>query len=211
MTLPSSNRVVFDLTFVEDAFNEMEGFMQQKENLMRFLLVASRRFSHVQDSAIQLAYVRLVENAEGQFLTDLSTRLGIPRGDQTDLQLQAYIKFRALSQASEGTRTDIVNLLRIVSGGDYIKVFKGGNNYVEVTFAIECLNLQAIGQDLEDLFPVNTNLLITSIITGTKPMGVGWDDGGVITKSDKIGVLGWDGLAKNDETGHSSTIVVSSK
>jgi hypothetical protein len=211
MTLPSSNRLVFDLTFVEDSFNEMEGFMQQKENLMRFLLVASRRFSHVQDSAIQLAYVRLVENAEGQFLTDLAARLGIPRGDQNDNQLQAYIKFRALSQASEGTRTDIVKLLQIVSGGEYVKIFKGGNNYVEVTFASECLNLAAIGGDLEDLFPVNTNLLMTNIITGTKPMGVGWDDGGVITKSDKIGVLGWDGLAKNDETGHASTIIISSK
>ena len=157
MPLPSSNRIVFDLTFVEDAFNEMEGFMQQKENLMRFLLVASRRFSNVQDTAIQLAYVRLVENAEGQFLTDLAARLGIPRGDQSDNQLQAYIKFRALSQASEGTRTDIVKLLQVVSGSNYVKIFKGGNNYVEVTFAAECLSLTAIGGDLEDLFPVNTN------------------------------------------------------
>ena len=211
MKKPSANRVVFDLTFVEDSFNEMEDYMQQKKNLMRFLLVASRRLAHTQEVAIQLAYLRLVDNAEGVFLTDIAARIGIPRGDQTDKQLQAFIKFRALSQASEGTRTDIVNLLKIVSGGDYVKIFKGENNYVEVTFASECLNLIAIGQDLEDLFPVNTNLLVTSIITGRKPIGFGWDDNGLVSKSKKIGLLGWDGITPTAEIGYTSTIVISSK
>ena len=211
MKKPSANRVVFDLSFVEDSVNEMEDYMKQKQNLMKFLLVASRRLAHTQDVAIQLAYLRLVDNAEGVFLTDIAARIGIPRGDQTDKQLQAFIKFRALSQASEGTRTDIVTLLKIVSGGDYVKIFKGGNNYVEVTFASECLNLNAIGQDLEDLFPVNTNLLVTSIITGRKPMGVGWEEDSITTKSGKIGVLGWEGLTPTSETGYASTIVISSK
>ena len=209
----SSNRIVFDLNFVEDAYNEMEDYMKQKENLMRFLLVAARRFSHTQEAAIQLAYIRLLDNAEGQFLTDLAERLGIVRHDQSDTHLQAYIKFRALSQASEGTRSDIVNLLKIVSGGDYVKIYKGGNNNVDITFASECLDINVMTRELEGLFPINTNLVATSIITGKKPIGFGWETGGatIPAPSGKIGVLGWDDLRITSETGYVSTIIVQSE
>lgn len=209
--LTSSNRLVFDLTFVQDAFNEMEDFMKKKENLMKFLVIASRRFSHIQDTAIKLAYARLLNNAEGQFLTDLAEKLNIQRGDQNDKELRSLIKFKALTKSSEGTRSDIYKLLKVVSGDGYVKLFKGSNNYVEATFSAECLKMSVVGEDIENIFPVNTNLLATSVITGTKPIGAGWSNtDGTETISEKLGVSGWDGVFPDDNTGYTSSIIISS-
>lgn len=210
--LPSANRVVFDQTFTQDAFNDLPPFMRQKENIAKLLVMLVNRWDVVQTETIKLAYMTLLDNAEGKFLRDIAERMFITVGDQSDSQLKAYIKFKALKQDSEGTRSDIVNLLKLVSGGDYINIYKGINNFVEVTFPTECLALEQVGAELEDIFPVNTNLLLNSVITGTKGFGVGWYDENTnsTSVSDKIGVLGWEGLAADNNTGYAASIILKS-
>lgn len=206
--LPNSNRVVFDLTFVQDAFDELPFYMQQKENFVKLQNVISGRFNKCQTEAIKMAYLRFLDNAEGVVLDSIASRLFIERSGQDDDSLKGAIKLRALSQDSEGTRGQIVNLLKVISGGDYVKVFKGPKNYVEVVFPSECLNTSEVKVSLSDLFPINTNLIIGDSITGLNVFGVGsvHDPSGTTSKISPLGSI-HDALSEREQT--TSVMIIS--
>ncbi|CAM0107291.1 baseplate protein [Vibrio phage 5P1c] len=170
--LPNVNRVVYDMSFVQDAFNLLPYEQQTKENLVKMLIVFSERWNKVQNEAITLAYSRFVDNASGEMLTGLASRFFIERGGQDDQSLRGAIKLRALRQDNEGTRDQIVNILQIISGSNSVEVFKGPNKYVEVVFPAECLSLKDIRVEIEDLFPTDTNLVVGDVITGQPPLGM---------------------------------------
>lgn len=211
MSLPSSNRIVFDLNFVEDSINELEDYFKLKTNFVKYLKVASNRFAKVQDEAIKLAYIRLLDNAEGVFLTDIADRLFIKRGDQNDNQLKAFIKLRVLKQTSEATRKDIVDIIRLISGGEYVRIYKGRHNFLDITFPFECLAEEMVIEEFENLFPINSNLLITSNIMGKLPVGAGWSYDTEDTISAKLGVAGFDGVSPTNITGYTAPILISSE
>ncbi len=211
MALPSSNRLVFDLNFVEDSVNELEDYFKLKTNFVKYLKVASNRFAKIQDEAIKLAYIRLLDNAEGVFLTNIADRLFIRRGDQNDNQLRAYIKLRVLKQTSEATRKDIVDIIRLISGGEYVRIYKGSNNFLDITFPFECLAEEMVIEEIENLFPVNSNLLITTNIMGKLPAGAGWSYDTEETINPKLGVAGFDGATATGITGHAAPILISSE
>lgn len=169
--LSNVNRVVYDLSFVEDAFNLLPPEQRNKENLVKMLIVFSNRWNKVQTAAINLAYGRFIDNAVGDMLEAVASRMFIERGGQDDQSLRGAIKLRALRQDNEGTRDQIVNILQIISGSSSVDIFKGVNNYIEVIFPQECLSLKDIKIEIEDLFPVNTNLVVGNIVTGRTPFG----------------------------------------
>lgn len=170
-TLNNVNRVVYDMTFIEDAFNLLPYEQRNKENLVKMLLVFAKRWDNVQNAAINLAYGRFLDNATGEMLDGIASRMFIERGGQSDQSLRGAIKLRALRQDNEGTRDQIVNILQIISGSNSVEVFKGENNYIEVVFPQECLSLKDIKVDIAELFPVNTNLVVGDIITGEDAFG----------------------------------------
>lgn len=170
-TLNNVNRVVYDMAFVEDAFNLLPYEQRNKENLVKMLLVFAKRWDNVQNAAINLAYGRFLDNAVGEMLDGIASRMFIERGGQSDQSLRGAIKLRALRQDNEGTRDQIVNILQIISGSNSVNIFKGENGYVEVVFPQECLSLKDIKVDIEGLFPVNTNLVVGNVTTGVAPFG----------------------------------------
>ena len=204
--LPNVNRLVFDLSFLQDALNELPPYMRNKENLVKILTIITNRMDTCQKEAVKMAQLRFVDTASGKILDDIAASLFINRSAQDDESLKGAIKLRALSQDSEGTRDEIVKLLSIISGGAQVKVFKGTNNYVEVVFSAECLNVSEVKVSLQDLFPINTNLVIGDVITGLNPFSVGSVHGGT---SSKVGTLGSVHDSWSERTQSTAVMVIS--
>lgn len=189
MSINNSNRVVYDETFLQDMFNDIP-YDSRADNFTKLLMVVGNRFDKVNKAAISLAYSRLLDNASGQMLENIASRFFIERLGKTDEELKATIKLRAVSQDSEATRRDIFNILSIISGeGGYVHIYKGVDNYLQVTISTDCLDLTKVKIDLENLFPVNTNLTFLKTNVVRKGFGVG----SVLKpsiNSPKIGTLG---------------------
>ncbi|NMJ86893.1 MAG: hypothetical protein EX285_03490 [Thaumarchaeota archaeon] len=170
MSLPSSNRVVKDLTFQEDAYNTLPYDQRLKTNLVKIMLTLTNRWNDLQLLCIDLINGTMLEKAFGPQLDGIAKRLNIQRGNATDEQLRGLIKLHAVKQTNTGTRDEIVNILRLLSGTDYVKIVKRPNNYVEVTFSYECLDPSTSKKEIQDLFPINTNLVVMNKVTGFNPM-----------------------------------------
>lgn len=204
--MDNSNRVVYDLTFTEDAFNDLP-FDQRLDNLVKLLVVISDRFDQAQKEVTSMAYSRLLDNAEGAMVDSIASRFFIDRLGKTDEEVKAAIKLFSLRQDSEGTRTEIVKLLNIIAGeGGYVKIYKGTNNYLQVAVSTDCLDLTKVKIDLENLFPINTNLVFLKTNVARKPFGVGSRLAPELV-SDKIGTLGTRTDPNSDNNTASVTIV----
>ena len=201
-----SNRVVFDLTFTEDAFNDLP-YGQRLDNLVKLLVVISNRFDLAQRQVIAMAYQRFLDNAEGNMLDGVASRFFIERQGKSDEEMKAAIKLFSLRQDSEVTRTDVVRLLKIIVGeGAPLNIYKGPNNYLQVAVSTECLDLTKIRLDLEELFPINTNLELLKINSIRKPFGLGSALLPSIN-SDKIGLLGTSTKPKDTSNYMAVTII----
>lgn len=170
-TLNSVNRVVYDTTFIQDALEEMPFKQRDKQNLMILLSVISARFEKVNRNTITMTYSRFLDNATGDLLEGLAYRFNIPRGGKTDEELRTAIKLHALKQDSEGTRDEIVKLLRVILQGDRLEIRKSENNNVEVLASTVCIGLNRLRTEIENIFPINTQLRFGIIPVGRKPFG----------------------------------------
>ncbi|AOQ26876.1 hypothetical protein [Vibrio phage S4-7] len=167
----SVNRIVYDTTYVQDAINEMPYKQREKENLMILLSVISARFDKVNKNTITMTYSRFLDNATGDMLEGLASRFNIPRGGKTDEELRTAIKIHALKQDMEGTRDEIVKLLRLVLQGDRIEIRKSENNNIEILASTTCIGLNRLRTEIEDIFPINTQLRFGIIPVGQVPAG----------------------------------------
>tara|TARA_Y100001956_G_scaffold4944_1_gene4454 strand:+ start:13968 stop:14615 length:648 start_codon:yes stop_codon:yes gene_type:complete len=165
------NRIVYDTTFIKDAIEEMPFKQREKENLMTLLSVIASRFDKVNKSIITMTYSRFLDNAEGDMLEGIAYRFNIPRGGKTDEELRTAIKLHALKQDMEGTRDEIVKLLRVILQGDRLQIKKSENNNIEILASTVCIGLYRLREELEDIFPINTQLRFGIIPVGRKPFG----------------------------------------
>ncbi len=164
-TLPSVNRVVLDTTFVEDAFNDIP-YDQRLPELMKMLIVVTNAMNQGQIEIVKLAYARFLDNAKGEMLDGVASRFFIERDGRSDETLRAAVKLHAVRQDSEGTRSDIVKILKILSGeGGLVIINKLGKNGLQVIISIDCLNLSELSVDIQNIFPANTNLQFLSYKT----------------------------------------------
>lgn len=165
------NRVVYDTTYIQDAIEEMPFKQREKENIMIFLSVIAARFEKINRNTITMTYSKFLDNAVGDILEGLAFRFNIPRGGKTDEELRTAIKLHALKQDMEGTRDEIVKLLRVILQGDRLEIRKSANNQVEILASTVCIGLYRLREELEDIFPINAQLRFGIIPVGRKPMG----------------------------------------
>lgn len=184
------NRVVYDLSFVEDGINELPYDQRQKINYTKLLSVVLKRVDNCQKEAIKLAYLRFLDNAVGDMLDGIAANFFIERRDKTDADLRASIKLFALRQISSGTREDIYKILRVLTTNGFVKIYKGEDNYIEVCLAIDCVSLRELKEEVRILFPINTNLRLCEIPIIGRPFGVGSNHSTRTLEEMKIGVLG---------------------
>ncbi len=169
------NRVVYDLTFTQDAFNEIP-YDQRLPNLMKSLILQTDRWDKVQKEAIKLAYMRFIDNASGDLLEKIAGRFFIDREGKGDETLRSAIKLRALRQDSEGTRSDVYKILQVLAGdGGLVAINKQNKKSLQVMMSVDCLNLSEIKVDIQNIFPINTNLEFlkyNAVSLAHKPFGV---------------------------------------
>lgn len=190
MTVTNVNRVVYDLSFVEDGLNELPYDQQQKVNYNKLLEVILKRFDRCQTEAVKLAYLRFLDNAVGDMLDNIASRFFIQRGDKGDNELRAAIKLYALRQTNQGTRSDIFNILNILTADGFVKIYKGEKNYIEVCISVDCLDIKEIKAEVGVLFPINTNLKLCSVPIIAKPFGVVSGHSTTPVEDLKVGALG---------------------
>ncbi|AGH32063.1 baseplate protein [Vibrio phage PWH3a-P1] len=187
MALPDSNRLKFNITFTQDGLSELPWVQTQRENFYKLARLIVNRLDNIQNQTVALAYSRILDLAEGDMLDIIASHYFIEREGKDDEDLKSAIKLYALRQNTEPTRTEIVNILNILTDDGFVKIYKGVNNYIEVVISVDCLSIQSLSDQLQDLFPINTNLKVASVPVGIKPFGVG---SVYSTASDKIGTLG---------------------
>lgn len=187
MVLPDSNRLKFNVTFTQDGLSELPYKQTQRENFYKLAELIVNRLNNIQNQAVSLAYSRILDLAEGDMLDVIASHYFIDREGKSDEGLRSAIKLHALRQNTEPTRPEIVSILNILTDNGFVKIYKGLNNYVEVVISVDCLSIQSLSDQLQDLFPINTNLKVASVPVGSKPFGVGSIHS---TPSDKIGPLG---------------------
>jgi hypothetical protein len=190
MTIQDVNRVVFDLSFVTDGLKELPYDQLQKENYVKLLSILLNRLEACQNEAIKLAYLRFLDNAYGDMLDSIASRFFINRGDKSDEDLKASIKLFALRQVNQGTRADIINILKVLTANGFVKIYKGLDNYIEVCISIDCVNVSEIKSEIEAIFPVNTNLKLCSVPIVARPFGVRSEHSSRTNEESKVGALG---------------------
>lgn len=167
-----SNRLKFNTSFVEDGLSELPYKQSQRENFYKLAEMLVKRLDKVQNSVVALAYSRFLDLAEGELLDFIASHYFIERNGKSDDSLRSSIKLYALRQTTEPTRSDIVGILKSLTDNGFVKIYKGKNNYIEVVISVDCLTVQDLVDELSDLFPINTNLVVGSVPTGSKPFGV---------------------------------------
>ncbi len=160
-TPPPANHIALDPDFVTDGLAEMPDFMQKHNNYAKLVDWYSNRWEKLDQEVVKLAYMRLLDNAEGKVLDTLGEKVGLPRANQTDIEYRALIKLRAFRQTQTDTRPDIVELLKIIFFGEAPLITKFNSGFVEIIVPANCLSDIALGQQLEDMFPVNAYLWAT--------------------------------------------------
>lgn len=171
MATQNVNRVVYDLTFTQDALKEIPEDLRTA-NYMKLLEIFVKHWDEIQISATSMAYARLLSNATGDMLDKISSWFFIDRNNMTDTELKASLQLYAFRLASTTNRSDIYTLMKILAGGGFVNIYKNSKNRVEVCIGSDCLDITNLSIKLEDIFPVNTNLQIsTATLIGT-PFGV---------------------------------------
>lgn len=160
-TITTANHIQSDDDFVTDSVAELPHMLQSKENLVKLVEWYAERWQTLDEKVIDLGNMRLLDNAEGEVLTMLAERLGVERYDQTDIELRALLKLRAYRQTVGDTRDDIVSLIEILFYGDTPIISKRSHNFVEVVMPENCLSNADAAQQIDDMFPINTNLWVT--------------------------------------------------
>lgn len=171
MEKENANRLVYDLTFTQDALKEIP-YDLRTINYMKFLEVFVKRWDRVQISAVSLAYARLLSNATGEMLDYIASWFFIERDNMTDDELKASLQLYALRLSSTTNRDDIYTLMKILAGGGFVNIYKNYSGRIEVCLGSDCLDISNISVDIEDIFPVNTNLQITTAPLFGTPFGV---------------------------------------
>ncbi len=158
--MSNANHLQMDMKFQENLFNEYPYMLRSKENLSKLLHWEIKQWDKFQLAINNLAYKRLLINAEGQLLDDIGDKLNIRRYDKTDDAYRSTILLRSLRQTSNGSRGDIVRLLKLFFGTSVFYFTKGDRGFVQLTVPPHCFDQAALSKEIDDIFPVNTNLHI---------------------------------------------------
>ncbi len=185
--LKSANRIGVDDDFVTDTLSEYPDYLQSKEHFIKLAGWYAEQWKALDDEVVKLGYLRLLDNATGVLLDNIGSFLGVDRYDQADDSFRGRIKLRSLRQTTDGTRDEIINLLTIIFGGESPRVFKGDHGFVELTIPASCLSRSTLSEELEDLFPISTNLWLLERRTG-KPFNL-------VDSKDNVQPVGTGGLS----------------
>lgn len=131
----------------------------EKENINTLISIFCERLQNVRNIMLEISNDTLLDTASGEQLDEIGRQINIYRlENQDDEQYRAMLWLFIQAQLSEGTRDDIVNLLKKFTGGRAVWVYKGFGPFVDVNMFSWCIGTHDYAKSVVDLFPVNTNL-----------------------------------------------------
>lgn len=158
----NSNHIKIDVDMIPRALDFLPDYMRTHENFCKLIEINAERWQLFDVEVVKVAYFRLLDEAMGVVLDNIGQEVNVPRRGQTDDEYRAFIKLRFLRRTTEPTRPSLVQLLTIMSGGAKPLIYKGKNRKVHTILPRRCLDGRNVGLELEDTFPINTNLSVSS-------------------------------------------------
>ncbi len=158
--MTSVNQIKVEDDFVKDALAEFPKKQQGQEAFIKLAEWSAQGWKNLDDEVVKLGYMRLLDNAEGVLIDNIGDLFGMSRGAQTDESYRANIKLRSLRQVTDGSRDDVVDLMRIMFSGQTPLIYKGIRGFMEITVPTNCLDSTALSLELESMLPATTNLWV---------------------------------------------------
>lgn len=162
MKIMNSNHIRIDEAFVQDTLDFLPDYMRTHVNFCKFIELTAERYKLLDIEVVKLAYGRLLDEASGLVLDNIGSEIDVPRRGQSDDEYRAFIKLRFLRRRVETTQPQLTHLLKIMAGGQLPIIYKGVRNRIHVILPRRCLDTHNVGLELEDAFPINTNLSVSS-------------------------------------------------
>lgn len=183
------NRVVLNSTFTLDGLNELNDFQKNRENYVKLLELVVSRLDNLQIEFFKGVYFRFLDNAYGEILDDIASKLFIERGGKSDEGLRASIKLFCVRQNSEPTRPEVVNILNVLTNNGYFVINRGEKGYISVTLSVDCFTPKDLADEMRKIFPIDSNLRVSTTPVGRKAFGVKSRFNSTPTEDLKIGAL----------------------
>lgn len=148
--------------FVQDAIDREPFQFQNSTNLNKFLGVLASRYDTLHKASSDMAFERLLANADGAVLDEIGAQLRVYRaGDESDDSYRNSILINALSQQGSGTRDDVVTAILRNSGDPKLIVHKGQKRFISFSVFLQCQGSVQGAKQIKNMCPVGTDLRVT--------------------------------------------------
>lgn len=155
------NPLIEDPNYVQSSRDLVLDQFKDKENFTKLLDLFIEAEEDFQKLIVGIGAIRLLENAEGAWLDEIGSQLGVARLSQNDDSYKANILATTRSILNAVTRDNIVEILQDITADSEVTIYRGGN-IVEISIFEGCFdNIQSM-EAINRFFPVLTFLRIIS-------------------------------------------------
>lgn len=179
------NHIHLNPNFVQESLDRS---IVPTEHLLSLIEIDAERWKLVQDSAVNMATGRLLDNAEGINLDNIGNSLGLPRTSADDEQYRQAIKLRSYSRNINFDEDSLIDIISRYTGvpPEEIIEYKAYKKGVEFQIITPFLTPEAL-TELVRLFPALTDVsfiqkdtlptLKMGSLRGGVPIEPDWDYG----------------------------------
>lgn len=153
--------------FVEEGVRLLPMQFARSENIQNIVNLSCERVAFLVEKAKEIANETLLETAYGAQLEEIGGQLNIPRLlNQTDEQYRSMLWMHIYAKTSGPSRDEVVNLLKLFTGGEVVWLYKGAGYTVDVNMYTWCIGDESYSDTIRSIFPVNTDLRVCSFGRG---------------------------------------------
>jgi hypothetical protein len=142
---------------------------QTKENINKVVEALVEQVQELDNTAVSLQSVRMLDNAYGVYLDNIGQKLKVDRSSLNDDDYKTAIKVRMLKNSSKGSYDDIHAIMSLLTYN--LPVYIKNNHYyvIELTAYLACLNTETGLEMIKQLFPAGVALRIQN--SSSTPFG----------------------------------------
>lgn len=139
-----------------DTYDLLLQQFKSSENIVKLTSIFSACKKDLDIAIINLAKLRLMDNAVGKILDEIGEELGVDRNDADDDTYRIILKIRAFRVSSAGTRPQIIDLISRFTGTEKesINTYIGINKSFDIAFYPNCFEIRETLDEFIKIFPV---------------------------------------------------------
>jgi hypothetical protein len=163
---------VDDNSVFENSIDLLPYQFQNRENIEKLSSVIATMKQRIDDVVVDLAKYRLIDTAYGRQLDNIGSELGVDRQGVTDDEYRVLLKIRSFRRHSQGTRSEIVDLIPRFTGSSKsdVDIYVGGAKTVDIAFNDGCSAVVSTNDEITKILPILTNYRFISKV-GDSPFG----------------------------------------